>query len=436
MTRPQLATAGEEPAEVWARACELVRVRVGEENFGPWVAPLRCVGAAGAVILECPDRTTRDTVARHFAATIEDALGDVLGRRCRVELRLGDHHAARPAVCGTPPSAEHTFDTFVVGESNGRATSAARALLAGPPRPPLFLHGPSGVGKTHLLHAIFHALEGRGPAVACLPAARLIAALVEAYGARGHEAFWRELDPLGALLLDDIHSLAGQEETQERLIEGLVAWQESGRLLVLTSDRGPGELPELAARLRERFAAGVVAAMEPPEPALRLAILQHKARALGLALDTPLAARIAVAIGGNVRRLEGALTRLLAHARVFGRPPDEALAVDVLPELRPRALVALSVERIVEETAAVFGALARSLRGRSRRPEVALPRQVAMYLARKLLRRPFAELAVAFARDHTTVLHAWQAGTSRLETDRHLAGAIEEIEHRLNGAPR
>ncbi len=422
---------------MWASARALLRARIGDANYASWIVPLRCAWSDGGLALEAPDQVTRDTVARHFEAAIGEAAAAILGRPCPVELRIAAPLPAPLPIRGVPPSPDHTFDTFVVGESNARACSEARAVLSGPPRPALFLHGPSGVGKTHLLHAIFHALDARGVTVACLPAARLVTALVAAYGGRGHEAFWQELRPLEALLLDDVHSLAGQEEVQERLMDGLVAWQASGRLLVLTSDRAPVELPELAARVRQRFAGGVVAAVEPPEPALRLAILQHKATALGLRLDPGLAARIAAAIAGDVRRLEGALTRLLAHARIFGRRVDDALALEVLAELRPRpAAAAVTVTRILGETAAAFGTPAATLRGRSRRPELGPPRQVAMYLARKLLRLPFAELATAFVRDRTTVLHAWQAVTVRLETDRRLAAIIAEVEQRLTGAAR
>jgi chromosomal replication initiator protein len=233
-----------------------------------------------------------------------------------------------------------------------------------------------------------------------------------------------------------VHSLVGQQATQEQLIEGLLAWQERGRVLVLTSDRAPADLPELAARIRERFEGGGVASIDPPEPALRLAILQTKALTLGLVLDTRLAARIAVELGGNVRRLEGALTRLVAHARFLGRRLDEALALEVLPELRQHLPAALTVDRILDETAAAFGALTRALRGRSRRANLVVPRQVAMYLARKLLKRPFAQLAAAFARDHTTILHAWQTISSRLGTDRPLAAIVEEIERRLTADSR
>lgn len=214
-------------------------------------------------------------------------------------------------------------------------------------------------------------------------------------------------------------------------MDGLVAWVESGRPLALTSDRPPRDLLPFAARLRERFEGGVVASIAPPEPALRLAILQQKARAQGLALDSRLAARMAVRLTGNVRQLEGALTRLAAHALLSNRPLDETLAEEVLPDLRDVPAPPLTAEGIIETTAAAFGLPVRTLLGRRRRAALVLPRQIAMYLARKLLGRPFAELGEAFGREHTTVLNAWRAIAARLETDRALAARVEQIEQRL-----
>lgn len=426
-----LPTAGGsvfDPAAVWQAVAAAVRARVGQQNFDVWIAPLRSAWTKEGLVLEAPDLTTRSWVTRHFAGILEAALAAALRRPWPIRIELAKAPPALP-VRVSPPAAEHTFDTFVLGESNQVAYAAARAVVAGE-RSPLFVHGPVGVGKTHLLHAVFHALEARGTPSASLPAAQLVSGLVAAYGAHAHGAFWGDLRQLSALLLDDVHSLAGQEEVQERLVDGLVEWVESGRLLVLTSDRPPGDLAELATRLRERFAGDLIARIEPPEPALRVAILQQKARSQGMRLDPGLAGWIAARAGGNVRRLEGALTRLVAHARLLGRRVDQTLAEEVLPDLA-RPVVPLTIERIVDETASVFGAAARALRGRSRKAALVLPRQVAMYLARKLLARPFAEIATAFARDHTTVLHAWQAITARIPRDGALAGAIARIEQRL-----
>jgi chromosomal replication initiator protein len=356
-------------------------------------------------------------------AVLDEALGSARGGR-QLEIAVPPTLPIRVS----PPDTAHTFASFVVGQSNATAHAAAQAIAEGA-RGPLFLHGPSGVGKTHLLHALFHALSVRGAAPACLPIDWLMDAFVQAHARGALDAFWRDLKGLDALLLDDAHSLAGRPETQERLLEGLLAWVEAGRVLVLTSDR-PTDAPMLG-ELCARTAHGVTARIDPPEPALGLAILERMANMRGVGLDLGLAQRLAREFGGNVRRLQGALTRLLAYAQLRGTPPDESLAAAVLRELGPRPSALPTVERILEVTAVVFKAPLRALRGRGRAPELVLPRHVAMYLARKLLQRPFAELGQMFDREHTTVLHAWRGITTRLEKDRQLAEVIEGIEQRL-----
>jgi chromosomal replication initiator protein len=422
-----------DPAAVWARVCETVRTRVGERNFTTWVAPLRSSWAGDELALSAPDAITRDRVARHFLSTIEEALSAALGRRYPVRLGLATTLPALP-IPAAAPSPDHTFDTFVVGNSNREACTAARTLLVAREPAPLLLFGPSGVGKTHLLHAVFHALDAAGTPAACLSAAELVAAMVAAYEARVHERFWRELTPLSALLLDDIHSIEGREEIRERLLDGLAGWADAGRLLVLTSDRTPRDVPALARRLQERVQRSVVSLIERPEPALRLAILHQKARARGVTLDPALAARVAAAVGGNVRRLEGALNRLLARARLSGRSIDEALAAEALAELRPEPPAALTVDHIVAATAESFHIPPRRLRGRARAAGLLLPRRVAMYLARKLLGLPFAQLGAAFGRDHTTVQQAWRTVAAQRRTDRTLDATLERIEQRLTAS--
>jgi chromosomal replication initiator protein len=430
------ASSRRDVVAVWDDVAALLRTRLGEKNFSSWIAALHCTQAGeGVVALEAPDTVSQGWVSRHFAGAIEAAAAEVLRAPCTLQLRT----ATPPPVLslrGVRPSLTHVFGTFVLGASNAHAYSAASALSDGSSRAPLFIHGPSGVGKTHLLHAVFHSLEARGVAATCLPAARLVSALVSAYGTRTMETLWDALSPLGALLLDDVHSLAGQEAVQDRLIDGLLAWQEEGRLLVVTSDRAPAEFPALAERVRARFEGGVVAGIDVPDPALRLALVARKSAGLGITLESELAARIAAHLGANVRRLEGALTRLVAHARFFGRALDETLALEVLPELRAPRPPTITVERIVAETAAAFGLVARLLRGHSRRRDLTLARHVAMYLARRLLRRPFADLGAAFGRDHTTVLHATRNVGARIANDRALAATVEGIEHHLTMDPR
>src|SRR5262249_40597213 len=199
------ALGGGDVEAMWAAARERVRVRVGDRNFAAWIAPLSCTRTSGTVTLLAPDRTTRDWVARHFLTAIEEALAAAVGQSCAVQLGVAAPPPLLP-IPTRPPNAEQTFDTFVVGESNARAYEAATVLASATLGSSLFLHGPTGVGKTHLLHAVFHALHANGTIVACLPAAQLVSALVAAYGRHGHEAFWRVLPPPPPPLLRAVHS--------------------------------------------------------------------------------------------------------------------------------------------------------------------------------------------------------------------------------------
>src|SRR5262249_3289526 len=253
--------------------------------------------------------------------------------------------------------------------------------------------------------------------------------LVTAYRAGESSGFWGDLALVDVLLLDDAHPLVNQKGVQEPLLEGLLVGLERGQKLVLTSDRPPEEMPTLATRIRQRLGSGAIAAIGVPEPALRVAILEYKARLQGLVLDNRLASRLAGALGGNVRALEGALTRLLAHARVEGRPVDESLAVEVLDQLRTER-PSLTIDLSIEETALAFGAVARALRAPGRRPEIVLPRQVAMFLARRLTQQSFPSLASVFGLNHTTVLHACRTVAARLGVDQSLATLVANIERR------
>jgi len=415
---------------LWAQACETLRARLGQQNYATWIAPLRCTWIEDDVTLEAPDRLTRDLVGRHFTEAIADVLATVAGRRCALRFEVPPVPAPLP-IRTTPPLPDHSFQAFEVGESNARAFSAARAVAARETTAPLFLHGPAGVGKTHLLHAIAHELDARRLAVASLPAARFIEGLVAAIGNDRHLDFWHELHVLHALLLDDVHALAGQEGMQEHLMDGLVSWARDGRILVLTSDRTPADVAGLAARVREDFASGVIAGIAPPEPSLCLRLVHSKARALGLALEAGLATRLAATVSGNVRRLEGALRSLMAHARLRGRAVDAALALEVLPLLRQVPALPPTVERVLAATARTFGLSLRGLRAPSRGASVVIPRRVAMYVAQKLCGQPAAQLARQFGCNHTTIRKAYRAVAEKLEVDRKLGALVAEIERRL-----
>ena len=410
---------------LWAATCEALRVRIGDQNFAAWIAPLRPVPGADGLALDAPDGFTRDRVARHFLSAIEAALADAAGRRVAVRLGVALAPAALP-IPELTPTREPTFARFVLGESNAPAVAAARAVGSSGPAV-LCLHGPSGVGKTHLLHAVFHALADVGRLSACLSAAQLAAA----HARNDAGPFFAALAPFSALLVDDLHAVPPLGESRPGLAAGLVDWIDGGRTLVVTCDRPPTALPGVANPLRERLTAGTVAAIAAPDPRLSSAILDEKARALGFALDPGVASRLAGELGGDVRRLEGALTRIVACAQLSGRTIDAALVDEVLPVLRRRRPGTITVGRIAAVTAEAFGTSPRALRGSARRRDLVIPRQVMMYVARELLGRSFASLAPEFARDHTTLRHAWRATLRRRAQDPALDALVSRVVHQL-----
>ena len=370
----------------WDRVSSTLRVRIGEQDFTSWIAPLRCSTAGGGT---GPRGPRPSDAGLDRAASPRGDRGDPRGRARAAMPR-------RPPACRAPrrhrlratsPTGDHTFETFVVGESNAHAVTEARRLVSGATPRLLFLHGPSGVGKTHLLHATYHALVAGDVAgrSACPPRSSWVAS--SARTARRPRSLLAGPRPVDALLLDDVHSLVGQQAVQTRLIEGLarLAGHGAGAGPHLRSGaRGPSRARREDSRPLRRGRRRLRRSPRSPRSGSRSfrSRLGRSASSSTRASPRASPSRSAATCAGS----RASLTRLVAHARLLGRKVDEALALEVLPDLRPRLPAALTVDRILDETAAAFGGLARALRGRSRRPTWLLARQVAMYLARKLLK--------------------------------------------------
>ncbi|MBW3593596.1 MAG: chromosomal replication initiator protein DnaA, partial [Actinobacteria bacterium] len=316
-----------------------------------------------------------------------------------------------PAAVGLNP--KYTFEQFVIGSGNRLAHAAALAAaeLPGQAYNPLFVHGPPGTGKTHLLHAIgnYVQLFGGGLSVRYATVETFTSEFVDAVRAREVKPFRDRFRGADVLLVDDVQLLDGKARTMEELFHTFNALYESGRQIVLTSDRDPAELGALEARLQERFRSGLVAELEPPELDVRLAILRKRARldsVTDVGDDTLL--EIARRASSSVRALEGALIRVVAYASLTGEQPTPEVARRVLARFGPQSSAEpASVDRIQEVTADVFGVSREALLAADRRPRVAFARQVAMYLARELTGESLPSIGREFGgRNHTTVLHA------------------------------
>jgi chromosomal replication initiator protein len=315
----------------------------------------------------------------------------------------------------------YTFANFVVGSSSQFAHAAALAVATLPGRAynPLFIYGGSGMGKTHLLHAIGHCMQQHDPAqqVLCLPAEEFSRQLIGTIQHGHMEAFRERYRYVDALLMDDVHFLAGKTRSQEEFFYTFNALYEAGKQIVLTGDRPPLEITPLQERLRSRLLCGLMADLQPPDLETRIAILSRKAEAQQLVLSPHVALHVAVHVTSNVRDLENCLTRMSAAASLSGQDIGMELAEKTLQQIVAEWHCTLTTPRIQRVVAAHFGLKASELKSPRRTRAIAFPRQVAMFLCRELTGSSLPEIGRHFGgKDHTTVLHAC-GKIARLEED-------------------
>jgi chromosomal replication initiator protein len=443
---PSTPAVNPQLAHAWPLIQTELRRTVPSDAYDIWLASLRPRSHEGdRLVLEAPD-ALRGWVADRFAQTLQLCAGAVLGAAVTVEVvaRSAPSQdassrwapgARRPtgepalALEPEPLNAKLTFGQFVIGDANRFAHAAALAVaeLPGQAYNPLFLCGPPGVGKTHLLHAIAHYVRAAGDGLTTryLTGEAFTNAFVSAVGSRDRDrqdAFKRALRGVDVLLVDDVQFLERKTRTAEEFFHTFNSLRDGGAQLVLTSDRTPGDLGDLEARLRERFASGLVADVAPPERHQRLAVLRKRAQHDGIPMaDEGALEVVADRIEGNVRALEGAFIRVVAYHSLTGRPIDRHLAEEVLNGLYGpvrRAGVAATVESIQAAACEAFDIGLEELVSADRSARLTWPRQLAMYLAREHTGESLPSIARRFGgRNHTTVLHACRRAAVRLEAD-------------------
>jgi chromosomal replication initiator protein len=329
---------------------------------------------------------------------------------------------------------EFTFDNFVEGKSNQLAFAAAQQVAENPGGSynPLFIYGGVGLGKTHLMHAVGNALRAKKPdaKIVYLHSERFVADMVKALQLKAIDEFKRFYRSVDALLIDDIQFFSGKERSQEEFFHTYNALLEGGQQMILTSDRYPKEIDGVEERLKSRFGWGLTVAVEPPELETRAAILINKAEQSGVHLSKDAAFFIAQRIRSNVRELEGALKRVMAHAQFTRRPIDIDLIRESLKDLLALQDKLVTVDNIQRVVADYYQLKMSDLLSRRRSRSVARPRQVAMSIAKELTNHSLPEIGEAFGgRDHTTVLHACRKV-------KELEGADREVQRDLKNLYR
>ena len=429
-----------EPVAAWREIRAELRRALGESTYEIWIAPLEVQALEGSILLLTAPPTTRAWVAKRFGRIIESCAKAVLG----VELQVAVEGTVstrwqiasgldRPLSSLNP---RYSFDQFIIGDGNrlAHAASLAVAELPGQAYNPLFLHAPPGLGKTHLLHAIGNYVSAFGGTteVRYTTVEAFTNHFIRALGGRSLDRFKHDYRDVDVLLIDDVQFLASKAKTEEEFFHTFNTLHERGRQLVVTCDRLPSALVGVEARLRERFEAGLVADIRPPDFPTRVAILRKRAILDRVPLaDQEVLDAIAERVTDNVRSLEGALIRVVAYHSLTGRPIDLGLAATVLDAMYPSphpSRGSLSVGRIQAIVASHYQLAVSDLVSSSRAAKVAWPRQVAIYLTRELTSTPLQTIGHAFGgRNHATVLHACKRVSQRLAGDQRAGTEVQEL---------
>jgi chromosomal replication initiator protein len=438
-----------EPNDAWREICAALRRAVGDTTYDIWLATLEFRSFQGGVLLLSAPAGTQSWVAKRFGRIVESCSRTFLGDDVRVAFEQSST-GPTPGSRGKPagplqsttapePSAESlnprlSFEQFIIGDGNRLAHAAALAVaeLPGQAYNPLFLHAPPGLGKTHLLHAIgnYVLAFGGGATVRYTTVEAFTNHFITALNARSLDRFKHVYRDADVLLIDDVQFLASKAKTEEEFFHTFNAVYETGRQLVLTCDRLPRQLAGVEERLRERFEAGLVVDVRPPDFPTRVTILRKRVALDGIPVDdVAVLELIARRVTSNVRALEGALIRVVASHSLTGRRIDVDLAGSVLDEMYPQSSTAtLTIDDIQQVVALHFGISVAELVSARRTNRIAWPRQVAIYLARELTATSLPGIGSEFGgRNHATVVHACKRVAERIKADPDVAGELATL---------
>jgi chromosomal replication initiator protein len=427
-----------DPKQIWSAVLGELQLGVTKANFETWFKDTTILSEEdGVFCVAVPNAFAREWLETKYRPQVRQALQHIVGHtvdvrfvtaavpgapaRAGAQPRPGIPAAQAGMTAQTPERREmpvtavlnprYAFSTFVVGSNNRLAHAAALSVAERPGHSynPLFVYGGSGLGKTHLMHAIGNAVMSRHPRkrVAYATSEKFTNEFINAIRTQKTEEFRERYRRIDVLLIDDIQFIAGKEGTQDEFFHTFNAIHEEGKQIVLSSDRPPKAIASLEERLRSRFEWGLIADISPPDLETRIAILRAKAEAQNVAVPPPVIDFLAQRIVSNIRELEGALTRVVAYATLNAVPVTTELAQQMLQHLlqSPRRQT-LSPEKIVEVVARYYQIPVEQLRGKARDKQIVLPRQVAMYLMREETEAPLLRIGAALGgRDHSTVLH-------------------------------
>ena len=431
-------------AQAWQATLGQLQMEMPKAAYETWVRDAEFLSYEdGSFIIGVNNAYARDWLESRLSSTVKRILTGMMNRTVEVrfvvwqnqthptpseEPEISTLEAPEPGY-STTLNPRYTFDNFVVGASNRLAHAASMAVAEKPAQAynPLFLYGGVGLGKTHLLHAIGNLCVQRGLSVLYVSSEEFTNDLIHAIRTHTTQAFREKYRRIDVLLIDDIQFIAGKESTQEEFFHTFNTLHGQNKQLVISSDRPPKALVTLEERLRSRFEWGLTADIQPPDLETRQAILRYKAERVGKQFPNEMIELIARRVQSNIRELEGALTRVAAFADLSGLPVTPQLVETALVDLLPRR-GDVKPDEIVRQVASSFGVTVDQMRSRDRSRQIALPRQIAMFLLREEANVSLPQIGEALGgRDHTTVMYGCEKIADMLETDDRLRRQVIEI---------
>ncbi|MBU6383873.1 MAG: chromosomal replication initiator protein DnaA [Verrucomicrobia bacterium] len=432
----------------WIQFIEFIESRCSSAEFQNWIAPIRLVEAnPEKVILEVPNVYVQDYLLDNFKEVLCNFLPLLASGEPAVQFLMAAENplpvAAAPEPVEELPANEfclnplYTFENFIEGPSNQFVKSAAFGIASRPGKSynPLFIHGGVGLGKTHLLHSIGHYAKEhhRKLRVQVITTEAFINDIVDHLKAKSIDKMKRFYRTLDVLLIDDIQFLQNRLGFEEEFCNTFETLLNQNKQIVITSDKPPAQL-KLSERMVARLEWGLVAHMGVPDLETRVAIIKHKSERRGLSIPSQIAFFIAEHIYNNVRQIEGAINRLCAHSKLMSENLNEEVVEKILSELfqhnAPNKKI--SVEEILKSVAAVFEVRISEIKGESRHKEIALARQVAMYLAKEMIDDSLMKIASSFGgKTHSTLLHAWKKITDQIQINELLRRQVQMIRRNI-----
>ncbi|MEG2353881.1 MAG: chromosomal replication initiator protein DnaA [Clostridium sp.] len=443
--------------EIWDKTVNLIKAELTEVSFNTWIKSITPISSEGSLLkLGVPNNFTKDILENRYRDLIMNSVKVLTSKEYDIDFivqsdekqdprrkaRIRDEEAARNVtandVLSSTLNPKYTFESFVIGNSNRFSHAASLAVAESPARAynPLFIYGGVGLGKTHLMHAIGHYILEHNPKskVVYVTSETFTNELINSIKDDKNQAFRNKYRNVDVLLIDDVQFIAGKERTQEEFFHTFNALHEANKQIILSSDRPPKEIPTLEDRLRSRFEWGLITDIQAPDFETRIAILKKKADVDNLDIDNEVMVYIANKIKSNIRELEGALIRVVAYSSLTNREITVSLASEALKDIisnkQSRQITVSVIQDIVGN---YYSLTVEELISARRTRNISFPRQIAMYLCRKLTNMSLPKIGEEFGgRDHTTVIHAYEKISGNIKKDESLENAIEELTKKIN----